>query len=324
MKASCSKPHEGIELDMIDLSSVQNHPDQETPDRPIVELILEKIEETDSFLSFSGQIEELNKILEMRYASAHEIAGVLLKDIALTSKLIKLANSSFYGHFNQKGIGTVSEALIVLGTDLIHQTAANLKLFEFMQQISTSQRLKQKALGCFMRSIIARDLAYSQGLKNYEEFQISAMLFNLGEYITLFFFPEKEIKIEQTAKKQSITKETASRSILGMSYSKIGRTIAEKWGIPDKIIKTMRPVYLFSGSMKNLTDSEYKRYAASFASELTELNWHLSRKELVYNLNEIVERYKIVFKIDLSQARGLYLSSRQKIAEHAKTLNITP
>ncbi|MEA2060399.1 MAG: HDOD domain-containing protein [Thermodesulfobacteriota bacterium] len=321
--------HKGIELDLIDIPFNENLEKPKPVKRPYLELILKQIEKQEALLSFSGQIEQMNKILEMRYASTDQIASVLLKDFALTSKLLNLANSSFYGQFNtgysfweKKGISTVSEALIILGTDLIQQTAASLKIFEFMQKMSNNEKLKQKAVFCFMRSIIARNLAYHQRLENFEEYQVSAMLLDLGEYVTLFFFPEIQKEVDLVIKNKRIVKEAASRKILGTSYSKIGRTVAEKWRIPEKIISTIKPVYLFSAPVKHLTESLYKRYASSFAGEITDLNWEMSKEDLIYRLTEIVERYSFVFDLDLAYVRELFSSSRKEITKHAKLLNI--
>lgn len=55
---------------------------------------------------------------------------MILKDLSLTAQVLKLVNSSIYRQFSDKGISTLSEAMIILGTDEIRELAAGLKIFE--------------------------------------------------------------------------------------------------------------------------------------------------------------------------------------------------
>ncbi len=79
----------------------------------------------------------------MKYASANDIAQAILNDVPLTSKLLKLVNSSYYAHFSAEGISTITEAMIIVGTDQIKFLAASLKLIELMQDLGDSNILKE-------------------------------------------------------------------------------------------------------------------------------------------------------------------------------------
>ncbi|MCP4021463.1 MAG: HDOD domain-containing protein, partial [Desulfobacteraceae bacterium] len=128
-------PHLGIDLDRVDFSkrgrSTENQVQKRTLTQPsnykaLVRHILVMTKEHESFLTFSRQISEVNRILNVKYSSANDIADVVLRDVGLTSKLLKLVNSSFYSHFSNKGVATVSEAMIILGTEEIKLAAASL------------------------------------------------------------------------------------------------------------------------------------------------------------------------------------------------------
>ncbi len=147
------------------------------------------------FLSFSNQIRDVNQILTMKYSSANDIADVILKDMALTAKLLKLVNSSFYGQFSDNGISTISEAMIILGTEEIKLAAASLKIYEIMNDVANIQVLKDKAVKSLQRSIIARELAVDEKIKDAEAIQITAILYDFGEYLVALFFPEVYINI---------------------------------------------------------------------------------------------------------------------------------
>ena len=100
--------HTGIELDLINLSPIRQSRSNDGKNQldtlginreTLVEYIFKEITEEESFKTFSNQIADVNQILKIEYSSANDIARILKKDTALTAKLLKLVNSSFYGRF---------------------------------------------------------------------------------------------------------------------------------------------------------------------------------------------------------------------------------
>lgn len=205
----------------------------------IIDALFQKMRKKGDFPSFSKQITEVNSILNVEYSSVKDIANVIMRDFSLTNKLLKLVNSSFYGHFNKNGITSVTNAMVIMGTNLIQQAAASLMLFEHMQSNAHNQDLKEMAVHTFMSGLMAKDLARLSDVRDTEEFQICAMFHTLGETLIAFYFPEKFRLIQDVEKKHGMEKEEASFKILGISFKNLGIGIAKKWGIPDTVVKSM-------------------------------------------------------------------------------------
>ena len=323
--------HAGIELDLIDLSRINKHSafpghsklnGNKKNYKIFVKEILKKILADDSFLSFSGQIRDINKILHLKYSSAKDIAKVILKDVALTSKLLKLVNSSFYGQFSHKGIATISEAMIILGTEEIKLTAASLKIYELMQDVASIKILKIKTLKALQRSIIARQIAIDEGIKNAEAIQISAMLYDFGEYLVALFSPEVFINIEIYMDENSLTREQASKYIIGISYSKLGRYIVSKWNLPSSIISAIKPVTGFNVVKTHLTMKELQRYICAFSNELCDIEFSMTGESINKKITAISGNYKNSLGIDASKSVELLKMSWNKILKHALILKI--
>jgi HD-like signal output (HDOD) protein len=328
---NCAEPHKGIELDVMDLSRLnafcafEGHP--AAPSRKIdyktfVKGIFQKMLEDDSFLSFSGQIRDVNKILKMKYSSAGDIAGVILKDVALTSKLLKLVNSSFYGQFSHKGIATVSEAMIILGTEEIKLAAAGLKIYELMQNMATIGILRDKTLKAMQRSLMARQIAVNEGMKGAEAIQISAMLYDFGEYLVAMFSPEVFINIELVVDKKNLSREQASKSIIGFSYSELGRYIAGKWNLPDSIVDAMKPVTRFDALKKNLTAPDLQRCICAFSNDLCNIEFSMTGEAIGKEIIKVSDRYKTCLRIPASKSVELLKMSWNKIESHASILKL--
>jgi len=326
-----TEPHAGIELDVIDLSQLNQMPGAQRQLKAyssknnyeiFVKNILKKILSNDSFLSFSDQIQEVNTILKMKYSSADDIANVILKDVALTTKLLKLVNSSFYGQFSNKGVATISEAMIILGTEEIKLAAASLKIFELMQDIANIKILKEKALKAMQRSIMARQIAIDERIKDAEAIQISAMLYDFGEYLVALFSPEIFIKIEILIDEKGLTRDQASKTIIGISYSALGRFIASRWNLPDSVIHVMKPITI-SGIKKNrLSSEDSQRIICAFSNDLCNVNFSKKGDLVGKKIVKITADYKKLLDIPAAKSVALLNTSWNKIKKHAAILKV--
>ncbi len=325
------KTHAGIELDVVNISQLNKIPPVKSEPyskagkidyKIFVKEIFKKILQNDSFLTFSVQISDINKILKMKYSSANDIANVILKDVALTTKLLKLVNSSFYGQFTQKKVATVSEAMIILGTEEIKLAAASLKIFELMQDIANVKVLKDKALKAMQRSLIAKQLALDIGLKDAEAIQISAMLYDFGEYLVALFSPEVFINIEIQLDDTQKTREEASKKVIGISYSELGRFVASKWNLPPTIIYAMKPITELDQEFNQISINDMQRYICSFSNELCDIDFNLAGEYIGTMIAEISDKYKYCLEVTSSQSVELLKMSWNNIEKHASILKV--
>ncbi len=326
-------PHAGIELDVLDFSQLNNisatdnkpaHKIERINTKGFIKNIYKKTLDNDSFLSFSVQVNDLNRILQTKYSSANDIAKVILKDIALTTKLLKLVNSSFYGHFSQKGIPTVSEAMIILGTEEIKLAAASLKLYELMQEIATVKILKDKALKSLQRSLVARQIGKEEGIADAEAIQISAMLYDFGEYLVALFAPEIYIKIELLIDEKNISRDQASKAFIGVSYNALGRFIASKWQLPDSIILAMKPVEDFTIPKVRLSREGILQRICAFSNDLCNIEISREGKFRGSNVVAISNYYNKCLDVSAPEAVRLLKMSWHNIKEHAAILGVRP
>ena len=326
-------PHAGIELDAICLPALG----REAGDKDVAETqsdasdyslfvnsIFKKMMARDSFLSFSRQVSNVNKILTMKYSSANDIADVILKDMALTSKVLKLVNSSFYRHFSSKGISTISEAMIILGTDEVRSAAAGLKIFEMMTGLANADILRGKALKGLQRSIMARQIALEGGYEDADALQISAMIYDLGEYLVALFAPDKYIQIELAMDDGKLSPQVASKSVLGLSYSDLGRLVALKLHLPENIVNATRPVTNFDVKGEGISEGNRHRYACAFTREMCDIPLDKGHDQVIGQVMDITGKYEGILKIGMSKALELGKTSRDKMIKHAALLNVDP
>ncbi|MBF0302390.1 MAG: HDOD domain-containing protein [Desulfamplus sp.] len=285
---------------------------------------LDKKMKSGKFLhTFTAQVEEINRVIKMKYASTRDIASVILKDVALASRVLSIVNSCYYGQFSQKGISSIPEAMVILGTEEVQQAAATLLLFEFMRDISKSEMLKEKSLASLMRGMMAKELAQGAKYKAPDEFQLVAMLYDIGEQIILFCDPEAYQKIRRISEQKQVDMEAVSRKFIGASFSQIGSGITAGWGFPQTIVDCIKPFKEFNMNPSSLTSQNLKRLVASFTNELANIDWRISESMRKRKLEDIIKRYGHFLDVGMAAADGLLSNALEKVENHAKVLKIS-
>ncbi|MGD8931634.1 MAG: protein kinase, partial [Chromatiales bacterium] len=77
-----------------------------------VEFLLRRMQRKSDFPALSQSVRSINAMAQASNKDIGHLAGVIVKDFALTNKILKVVNSAYYGSFSGK-IGTVSRAAVV-------------------------------------------------------------------------------------------------------------------------------------------------------------------------------------------------------------------
>ena len=190
---------------------------------------------SENFPSISQYITEINKKLTSteKYDSSSDLANVVLKDYALTTKLLRLANSAFHGS-GTRPINTISRAIILLGFEQVRMAATSIILFEHLRGRHHVEELKDSALSSFTSAIFARKLGEKLSVDPEEAF-ICAMFQNMGKRLVVFHLPDEYKAIKRIMARKDVDEQKASRIVLGRTYDELGIEIAEAWKFSEKI-----------------------------------------------------------------------------------------
>lgn len=328
--------HTGIDLDILCIDELVER-DENAPEkfqesipadprdyRVYFSGIIKRMQGREAFLTFSQQVNNINQILNMDYSSAGDIARVILKDLSLTAQVLKLVNSSIYRQFSNKGISTLSEAMIILGTDEIRELAAGLKIFEMMKSRAHSRLLKDKMLRSLHRSAVARQVEREKGGRTSDAFPVSAMLYELGEYLVALLDPETYIQVEVAMDENRLSRGDAAKTILGLTYFDLGQMVALKFNLPRRIVRAMRPVTLTAGQVLQISPKEEARYLCAFIYELCNIPEPGNQVISLGAAGKLVEKFRGVLDFDARQALELTCAAMDRVIRHAAILGIEP
>src|SRR5262245_52397537 len=129
-----------------------------------------------SLPSIAVQVLELAQVENVDIA---EIARIISKDPALSSKILRTVNSSFYGR--SQNVGTISHALVILGLQSVKTLVLG---FSLVSNLTKGKSKGFKHMSYWKRSIYAatagRTVAAKLGLVQAEEVFLACLLMDIG------------------------------------------------------------------------------------------------------------------------------------------------
>ncbi|MDR3417772.1 MAG: HDOD domain-containing protein [Nevskia sp.] len=204
-----------------------------------VEFLLRRMRHKTDFPSMSTAITTITRLASSERGDVNNLSNSILKDFALTNKILRISNSALYRQFASAGIGTVSRAIVVLGFNTIRNIAMSLVFLDHLQNKPHAERLREEFLRVSLSGMLARRLAEDALRFEPEESFICAQFHNLGRLLTHYYFPEEAEAIAKLTLKESCGEEVAATKVLGIGYQDLGVGIARSWGFPEAIVQSM-------------------------------------------------------------------------------------
>jgi diguanylate cyclase (GGDEF)-like protein len=187
---------------------------------------------TDSLPTLPGIAIKLLQAVQKKEPNISEIGKILSNDVALTAKILKLVNSSFYSLSSR--ITTVDHAIKLLGLNTVKNLALSFSLITGFQKkgvrtINYIQFWKDSLLG----AIAAKLLANKIDPNSAEDAFFMGLLQDIGSLALACCMPEQYGVVLSEAKNQVARYHQAENQHLGLNHMEVGEYLAKSWGLPE-------------------------------------------------------------------------------------------
>ncbi len=171
--------------------------------------------------------------------SAAGLAQLIERDQALTARVLRVANSPFYG-FARK-ISTIDLAVVVLGVNSIKEIILSLFIQKFFSRMRNSMfDLREFWKYSLFSGACCRLLARKLGYRLAGEAFVSGLMHDIGVLIIVEHFSAKFKEIREYQKQKKCSMLDAENIILDTNHCDIGAWIAEKWNFPGKLCEAIQ------------------------------------------------------------------------------------
>ena len=287
-----------------------------------LEFLLRRMRHKSDFPALSDSVSAINKLTTSQHENATSLSETILKDYALTNKILRLVNSAFYRQAGGGNISTVSRAVIVLGFDTIRNIAITVLLFEHMQDKANVKELKETFLRANLAGLLARQSSHGALLgRQREEAFICALFHGLGQLLAQFYFPEEVAEISKLVEFKKLSERAAAIQVLGISLEDLGIGIAGSWGFPRSIVESMRRLPAGEVRRPNTTE-EALRVMSGFANEMCGVLAETPPEQRGKALAKISQRFGASLQINERQLQENMEKSVEELTEIASILHV--
>jgi HD-like signal output (HDOD) protein len=171
-------------------------------------------------------------------ADAMALSVEIMKDVNLTAKVLRLANSPLYNRGKGK-IAQLSRAVVVLGFGPIKSAALTAKFLDGFQQEYPGINMTGMLVNSFLAGTFVRTVAAKCGINDIEQAYICGLLHNLGEIVTAYALPDQYKRIKKIQQEKNLPAIEAEKEVLGTTLRSIGQDVAREWEFPLSVVSTM-------------------------------------------------------------------------------------
>ena len=192
------------------------------------------IEQIDNLPALPAIVSKLIQVVNSPDTSAEDAARLIQKDPALTTKMLRLANSAFYGI--PRSISSVSSAVVILGFNTIRSlvlSASVMKMFSSSNRPAIDKdRFWKHSIVCAMAAKTITRQNINIRMMDPESAFCAGILHDIGKLIFSEFAREDYSEVYNFARSSGISLYEAEKRTLGITHSEIGRILADKWALP--------------------------------------------------------------------------------------------
>lgn len=185
------------------------------------------------FMRVSAQLEDEN-------CSVEQVARSIQNDPSITTRLLKLLNSSYYGLERQ--VSSVTQALDILGREQCKHILLDSAV---CGAFGAGEDPAFSMLAFWQHSIktalIARQLAgVCEFVDDPEVMFTAGLLHDIGKLLLIERFPRQMLAAEEIMIRRRVDQLSAELSQVGLTHTAVGEALMEHWGLPEILIDCAR------------------------------------------------------------------------------------
>ena len=285
-----------------------------------LDFLLRRMRLKSDFPALSDSVVRIQSMASSETESVGSVTNEILKDVALTNKLLRLVNSAHYARGGN--ISTVSRAVTLVGFNGIRNMALSLVLLEHMQDKAHAAQLREEFLRSLMAGTLGAELCALP--REAEEAFIGAMFQNLGRLLVQFYFPEeaREVRARVQSQRDPVSEATAAVGILGLTFEELGLGVARAWGLPLEIQRCMRKP---DGTPPTRTPTDARerlRWVALASNEIADVILHAEAADVDAQIAKVARKYAQATGVASPQIQSATMRARMKMVDLALVMEI--
>lgn len=169
--------------------------------------------------------------------TAKDLHETISQDQALAARILKIANSPFYGC--ARHVSRVTDAIMVMGFNAIRSLVMTSALGDFLKAYGLIEKLLwEHSVGC---AALSKKIAKAVRFSNAEGAFLSGLLHDVGKVVLNMKVPDKMREIVQEVYyNPGTTFAEIEQEMFGFDHAQVGQLLARKWRFTEEMEEAIR------------------------------------------------------------------------------------
>lgn len=171
-------------------------------------------------------------------AGAGEIVRIVELDPALTARLLKVANSSYFGQRYQ--VSTLTRAAVVLGNERLKVAALGFYLSAGWEKLGhTGFDLREFWRDNILRGCLGLQLARAMELRPSEQAFLVGLLGDIGTLILVTHFGAEYLSVWEQCRGDFMLRSEMERGVFHTDHAQVAKALAKRWNFPELLVTAL-------------------------------------------------------------------------------------
>ncbi len=202
--------------------------------------ILQKLDNIEDLPTLSPIAARVNDMVGDPDTSVRDLSEVIEKDQPITTRILKLVNSAFFGLTTR--VGNIPHALVLLGFNTVRNAVLSLSVID---SFSLKKNLEGFDISEFWRHSIAvavtsRFMAEKTRLHSGDDSFTAGLLHDIGKFLLSQYFPDLFMKVRACVQGEGISFAEAEKKAIPVNHGQIGSHLAKRFRLPLALSDAIR------------------------------------------------------------------------------------
>jgi len=213
----------------------EHEPESAGSDARRLDRILSEIGTKGDLPAGAEVIQQIQTAIRKEDCNALDVVRIILKDTALSSKVLRVVNSSFYRRTGNP-VSTVTGAIVLLGFQTIRDLSAGLLLVDHFSRKGGSQRICNELRRSLYCGLLSQKLSGHVGCAAPEEAYLLGLFANFANLWLAAYYPSEFEKAVQLSEREHLSLERALERVLGGAPGEIAAAALGHWNFPSRYL----------------------------------------------------------------------------------------